>query len=145
MVQYLTSLYTKPQLKALDDLERMVIIGNRDARDVFPGSDTMAKQSQGQMSLNTILSRLYNIEKGVVGKGFVIRELAARVSMGLLGKHSEDVAKDILSRAYADPRFATELMRKVRIPDIPKQAGVLRRHLMAMTVTAPKEEEPNAN
>jgi len=136
-------LYSDKQLKTLDDLERMVTISSRDAKDIFPGSDTAAKLQQGMMTLNTVLSRLYNIEKGVVGKGFVMREMGARIGYSLIGRHSEEVAKTIMERAYADPRFASELMKTVSMPDMATHAAKIRRHLIAAFGTAPKEDHSN--
>lgn len=140
---FMKQLYTQQELKTIDDVLDMAIMANRLKGPAMPGgSDTAAKLAQGTMSLNSILSRLYAIERGVVSKGFVAREMGARIGNMIFRGMNEDQAKTLMRDALTNPEVAKALMSKVGTKQSKKSAEFLRGYLAAVVVGSVPEPQP---
>ncbi len=61
-------------------------------------------------TVNQILSRLYGIQRGVVGTRFVASELGARFLNKIVTRMSDKQIRETLEQALVDPKFAADLL-----------------------------------
>lgn len=118
---------------ALERSQRVVLATPR------AGSDT----SQKTLTLNQMLSRLYGIERGVVGPRFVISEVGARVINRFLQNMRQEHLSALLTDAYLDPDLARTLMLEVTPQNAERTVNRLRLHLINNGYAT--EEELNGN
>jgi hypothetical protein len=139
---FMNQLYTKQELKTIDDVLDMAVMTSRVKGPAMPGgSDTATKLTQGAMSLNSILSRLYSIERGVVSKGFVVREMGARIGNMIFRGMNEDQARTLMRDALTNTEVAKALMTKVNTKQAKKSAEFLRGYLTAAVAGAVPEQQ----
>lgn len=139
----MSKLYTQSEMKTIDDVLDMASIVQRDVRDIFPGgSDTAAKMQQGAISMSSLMSRLYSLERGIISKRWFASELGARIGNHVFGAQNEEAARKILREAMVNPNFARSLMAKVGTPEGRKAAKVVNAFLMSSMVNEPTEEQP---
>jgi len=141
----MSRLYTKSEMKTIDDVLDMASIVQRDVRDIFPGgSDTAAKMQQGAISMSSLMSRLYSLERGIVSKRWFVSDLGARIGHHYFGAKNEAAARKALREAMVNPEFARRLMAKVGTPEGREAAKVINAFLMSSLVNEPadQQEEP---